>query len=384
MGHKIDRLSLLPEPVLEHILSFMPLKRSLQLSILSKTWQKVWTLFPVPEFNSNFHSSDFSYVFNCYEISDKEKMQKITIKREEREMFNYFVERTLVSRCRQKLGLNKFNLKILVWDEPDYVLANRWIGYAIECNVKELNLCLKTYFYDSEEEPDNYQVPESVLTAKSIVKLKLSGGSLKSCYSDINLPSLRKLVLKRVDMNDQIFRTLISGCPVLEEMKIRPCYGLKNIHVRSLPRLVAVTLLYSPILKSFMLEAPNLKKLLLESMIVTDKWLHDVLSKHPLIESLEIRGCHMLKRIKISSDYLKSLTICYCTKLVEVNIITLNLRRLKYCGDVISFSSNAWTLSEVILEFNNYDHLDVKRIEFLAKLNHPKFLDWDASYAKVF
>ncbi|XP_059454254.1 FBD-associated F-box protein At3g52670-like [Corylus avellana] len=378
MDHKIDRLSVLPEPVMEHILSFMPLKRTLQLSILSKRWQKVWTLFPIPEFNSNFYSSDLSDVFDSYEISDKEKKQKITIKREEREKFNYFVERTLVSRCRQKLGLNKFNLKILVMHEPDYILANRWIGYAIECNVKELNLCLKSYFYDTDEEPDDYQVPKSVLTAKSIVKLKLSGGSLKSCYSDINLSSLRKLVLKRVDMNDRIFRTLISGCPVLEEITIRKCYGLKNIHLQSLPRLVAVTLLYSPKLRSFKLEAPNLKKLLVESTIVTDKWLYDVLSKHPLIESLELRDCSMLKMIKISSDHLKSLTICHCTKLIEVDIITLNLHRLEYCGDVISFSSNAWTLSEVRLDFKNYAPLDVKKIEFLAKLNHPKFLAWDA------
>lgn len=97
----------------------------------------------------------------------------------------------------------------------------------------------------------------------------------------------------------------------------------------------------------------------------------------------------MLKRIKISSDHLKSLTICYCAKLVEVNIITLNLHRLGYCGDVISFSSNAWTLSKVVLHFNDYapfriSLLDVKKFEFLAKLNHPKFLAWDASCAKVF
>jgi hypothetical protein len=95
------------------------------------------------------------------------------IKIELREKFNYFVERTLISRCRQKLGFNKFNLKILVRHEPDNILANRWIGYAIECNVKELNLCFKSYFYDTDEEPDDYQVPVSVLTAKSIVKLKL-------------------------------------------------------------------------------------------------------------------------------------------------------------------------------------------------------------------
>ncbi|XP_059455203.1 uncharacterized protein LOC132185447 [Corylus avellana] len=260
--------------------------------------------------------------------------------------------------------------------ESDYVLARGWLGYAIECNVKELNLCLKSYFYDSEAALDSYAVPESILTAKSIIEFYLCGAIFKSCYSDINLSSLRKLVLKRVDMNDQIFRTLISGCPALEEITIGQCYGLKNIHVRSLPRLMAVTLLYNPELEIFKIEAPNLKKLLLESTIVTDKWLHDFLSKHLLIESLELRHCNMLKRIKISSDHLKSLTICHCAKLVEANIITLNLDRLKYSGDVISFSSNARILSEVRLKFK-IAPLDLKKIEFLAKLNHPKLLAWN-------
>jgi hypothetical protein len=88
--------------------------------------------------------------------------------------------------------------------------------------VKELNLGLKSYFYSYEEKPDEYQVPESILRAKSITLLNLSGGNLKSksSYSDINLSSLRKLVLSRVDIDDQIFRSLIYGCPVLEEIEI--------------------------------------------------------------------------------------------------------------------------------------------------------------------
>jgi len=133
MGNEIDRLSELPEPVVEHILPFIPLKKILQLNILSKRWQKVW--FPIPQFNSKFYES------NLFEILGNEKKRKIKIKSEE---FNYFVESTLVSRCRQKLRINKFNLKIWVMDEPDYVVVNRWIGYAIESNVKELNLGLKS------------------------------------------------------------------------------------------------------------------------------------------------------------------------------------------------------------------------------------------------
>jgi len=36
MKHKIDKLSELPEPIVEHILSFISLKKILQLSTLSK------------------------------------------------------------------------------------------------------------------------------------------------------------------------------------------------------------------------------------------------------------------------------------------------------------------------------------------------------------
>jgi hypothetical protein len=162
----IDRLSELPELVVEHILSFITLRKVLQLSTLSKRWQKVWTLFPILQFNSKLYES------NLYEILGNEKKRKTKITNEE---FNYFVERTLVSRCRQKLPINKFNLKIRIMSEPDYVLTNCWIGYAIESNVKELNLGLKSYVYSSKEKPDEYQVPESILRAKSIILLNLSG-----------------------------------------------------------------------------------------------------------------------------------------------------------------------------------------------------------------
>ncbi|XP_062158832.1 uncharacterized protein LOC133866329 [Alnus glutinosa] len=261
-------------------------------------------------------------------------------------------------------------------DELDYVVANRWIGYAIESNVKELNLGLKSCAYSSQKKPEEYQVPESILRAKSIILLKLSASNLKSksSYNDINLSSLRKLILSRVDMDDQIFSSLIYGCPVLEEIEIAQCYGLKNIHLPAcLPKLTAIALLYDCNgLESFEVEAPNLKTLVLNSPIVTDKWLHSILSKHPLIESLALKSCDMLERIKISSDRMKSLIICQCSYLVEVNIVTPNLYRLGYSGDVIPFSPNDFTLLEVSLHFSRKTSLDVETIEFLAKLGHPK------------
>jgi ubiquitin-protein ligase len=87
MEHKIDRISELPEPVLEHILSFIPLKQILQLSILSKRWQNVWTLFPIPNLMQHLFTN------NLRKVPDNEKEQEIQRKKEE---FNYFVERTLL------------------------------------------------------------------------------------------------------------------------------------------------------------------------------------------------------------------------------------------------------------------------------------------------
>jgi hypothetical protein len=125
------------------------------------------------------------------------------------------------------------------------------------------------------------------------------------------------------------------------------------------------------------MEAPNLKTLVLGSPIVTDKWLHGIiLSKLPLIESLELRYSCILERIKISSDRMKSLTICRCRHLVGVNIVSPNSHTLNYCGDIISLSSNAFTLSEVSLQFLRNIYLNAKTIEFFARLNHPKLFTW--------
>jgi hypothetical protein len=85
-------------------------------------------------------------------------------KNKRRERINYFVERALLSRYRQELSSKKFELNDI--DESYCALVNRWIEYAIESNVKELNLfsVCQTKFS---------QVQKSVLVAKSITKLTL-------------------------------------------------------------------------------------------------------------------------------------------------------------------------------------------------------------------
>ena len=94
----------------------------------------------------------------------------------------------------------------------------------------------------------------------------------------------------------------------------------------------------------------NLSKLKLQACI-TDDWLNDHLSELPLIETLELTCCSLLKRIEISSDELKSLALLACWNLVEVKLDAPKLCRFNhYTRSVISLSSsNALNLSVLLM-----------------------------------
>lgn len=64
--------------------------------------------------------------------------------------------------------------------------------------------------------------------------------------------------------------------------------------------------------------------------------------------------CHKLTSVRISSLCLKTLILECCDKLIQVEIETPNLSIFKYHGDLISFSSNALSLSETSLCFSSH------------------------------
>ncbi|XP_062160963.1 putative F-box/LRR-repeat protein At5g41840 [Alnus glutinosa] len=345
--NKIDRISELPDPILEHILAFIPMKQILQLSILSKRWKNVCTLFPIPEFEQQLFTNSF------HEVPPSKRKKEYRRKKQE---FKNFVGRYLLGHYRQRLSINKFKLHMMLDGESDCALLNRWIDYVIECNVKELNL-------DVWIHQKRYELPERALVAKSITELKLSQCKLKSFYSEINLPSLKKLDLEII-VENQVVQTLFDGCRNLEEMRFEYCYGLKSLQVSVLPKLKVIELIDNPQLENVEIEASNLESLLLN-----------------LKRSCQINLGRVLKRINISGHRMKSLAIIYCSELVEVDIVTPNLDRLEYGGGVISFSLSTSSLSELSLTFN--DSSDVEKIEFLANLNHPKLLNWKTVKAEV-
>ena len=87
-----------------------------------------------------------------------------------------------------------------------------WINYVVKGGVKKLSLHFAAGYYD---------LPQSVLVAKSITVLILRKCKWETNCGDINLPFLEKLSLSYVDADDKTIQKLVAGSPVIEDFRFQ-------------------------------------------------------------------------------------------------------------------------------------------------------------------
>ncbi|XVE80338.1 hypothetical protein DITRI_Ditri14bG0131900 [Diplodiscus trichospermus] len=209
-----DRISGLPDDVLCHIISFLPLKEAIRTSILSTRWSKIFTLIS----NLNF---DCSTRRNSYCFS-----------------FMNFVDRILFYRTG---FVDKFRLNCGGF--IDSYRVDGWIRYALKNSVRELDLCL-----DCKE---FRMLPVCVFTCKTLVTLRLVlHGKCKFVLKvpvTICFPSLKILHLSGIRFpDDDSSRRLFSSCLVLEELVVHTCFLKKQCRFNvSNPTLKRLTIAYT-------------------------------------------------------------------------------------------------------------------------------------------
>nr|POE72588.1 f-box/lrr-repeat protein [Quercus suber] len=349
----VDKISELPEPLLQYILSFLPIKQVVQSSTLSKRWNHVCSTIPVLEFDKSFFESKLW-------CQDTKKTCEIQRKRVE---LYHFVEQNLLSRRRQGLSIKKFTLAVYLSTPKSVSRVDRWIEYVVNSDFEELNLDFQRFKWKWKR---YYPLPQNILLAKSITVLRLKA---------------------------------FAGCPVIEDIGIEDCSGLKYIQFSGLPKVMAIELksnkgvetvelessnIYHVHIQQFeaskinLVPCKNLKLLMLGKLHITDSCFNYHISQLPLIEYLSVYWCDKLESIKISSHRLKTLHILKCDKLVEVEINTPMLCKLSYLGgNTISFSVTALAyLSKATYQMLHSDApWNVKKIELLANLSNSKLLE---------
>lgn len=338
--------SQLPELVIFQILSLLSTKHAVRTSILSKEWARLCSSVLLLEFDE-----------------DEGEKQCADDHRIRRRMFLKFLSKCLKLREKHTY-LDKFRLRMSYFGGGCAI--NKSLRFALERNVKELDIC----FIKRENDVRRwryYYLPQTALNnANSLTTLKLENMKIKEDSIDpIRLPSLKMMSLKAVSfMTNTGFSRLLSGCPSIEYLSLTSCHGWD---VR----------LSSSRLKYLEIMCCEIKLGVEETNLESFKFRGDNGLRHHIVDTREnfyIASCQTLRNLEFFHTHfagrwfeglnsrfplLERLVLNTCSSYSgRINIFSQNLKRFVFCdcGNIMSnFSMNAPNLSEATITIQGYN-----------------------------
>ncbi|XP_057444498.1 F-box/FBD/LRR-repeat protein At3g26920-like [Lotus japonicus] len=164
-----DRISNLPDPILCHILSFLPTEEAIATSVLCKRWKPLWRSVPTLEF---FCHSRF-----------------ITT-----ELFLQSVNVVILSRD-QNQPIHKFQLTYNFCDSVDPVNFELWVNTTVKRSLQHLHLYLR--FHSCLTRPANLS---SIFSCTTLVVLKLYQINL-----ELEFKTLPKLLRTDIQISEHTY-----------------------------------------------------------------------------------------------------------------------------------------------------------------------------------
>nr|XP_023908913.1 putative F-box/LRR-repeat protein At3g28410 [Quercus suber] len=217
----VDRISDLPEFILHHIFSLLYRKEAAKTGLLSKKWNCVWSSFPIFDFDQmhyfNLHSP-------CVPDTRPESQNRV-------EKFMNDVDKSISRFHVHQLPMQKFILNMTLFDFKLASLVDKWIGMALEHDVKEIDLQVQT------KRNTWYCLPGTIFVAKSTNNCKLEQ---PFSWCALNYYSLQKLWLSHICVNEEIIQDIFRSCPFITDFGLIGCYGLKTLDISKLPKLCSV------------------------------------------------------------------------------------------------------------------------------------------------
>jgi len=186
----VDRISILPNDLLCHILSFLPIRQAFQTSVLSKRWTLLCYSLSVLRF-------DFDY----------------EIEGEAFDRFCRFVDTIMFSPLALNQPLKTLRLKCT----SGTPITSLWLEAAKCRDVEEFHLIMNFH-----------TLHPNIFISRTLVVLKLDMIEIAHDTSYVYLPSVKTLDLKFVYFKARIdYANFLLGCPILQDLHA------KHIYVRS-------------------------------------------------------------------------------------------------------------------------------------------------------
>ncbi|KAI3882260.1 hypothetical protein MKX03_009580, partial [Papaver bracteatum] len=186
-----DRISELPEPLIHHIFTFLPIKFIVSTSVLSTKWRYLWTSIPIIDFRNG-------------------RPPYRSIGPEETIAFMEFVDRVL--SFRQDVHSPPIMKFYLDFDRNfNTSRVSGWICTVLQRKVEELVLMEDRYLIS---------FPPCLFVCESLTILEING-SLLGRPESVNFPKLKILRLGVILEDEHSIPKLLSYSPVLEELSLQ-------------------------------------------------------------------------------------------------------------------------------------------------------------------
>ncbi|XP_065878706.1 putative F-box protein At1g49610 [Euphorbia lathyris] len=200
-----DFISELPDCLIQHILSFLPLTEyAIRTGILSKRWLNQWTYLPTLIFKSNGMSID------CFSDCIDNTLS----------FFNFWKINKFVIDSRDS-HTGELRHKLI-----------RWIRFATRRHVKELILKCETQEGD-EDFIEDHDLPRLLFKNAFLVKLKTHGFIFRLREGEVNWASLKALHIGYADLPNQGIENVLYGSPVIEFLELCNCDGFEDLVIAS-------------------------------------------------------------------------------------------------------------------------------------------------------
>jgi hypothetical protein len=203
-----DRISCLPDHIVHHIFSHLPIKDAGRTSVLSRKWRKKWSTQP-----------DLVFDIQCASVAASKNRSIIESK------FLRIIDHVLLLHSGP---INKFKVTdsgYYVFDMNSMADIDRWILHLTGRSIKKLVLDIQF------KQP--YKIPSCLFSCQSLYHLQLFCCLVKPPTTFEGLMNLKILDLEKVTVAQDTFENLISGCPLLEKLLMNDLHGFTQINIHA-------------------------------------------------------------------------------------------------------------------------------------------------------
>lgn len=199
----IDFISQMPDDILVIVLSLMPIKDAVIMSSVSTRWRFLWR---------NLKQLNFDGSQTVEKIITKPKLLV-----SERSKYVNHVNTIIASYNHPMVQDFRIRFHLNVHHNNN---IKEWLQFAADKKVEFLELDLMETCCNPHRYCFPLRLTESHLYSKS-----------PSSSTFVELMHLKKLILKKVQVDDTIFASLIANCPHLETLSIHDSQCLKYVQI---------------------------------------------------------------------------------------------------------------------------------------------------------